>query len=157
MADFILKRRISGDTYHFPAGAFKIYGNGKFYNGFSIGATSGLSVINEDGVLKFSREAAAAQEQTSVILGAVPANSNTSVYVDVAAPISPSSKVIEGLRIGTANLYIDTWSNAKIYQTTGDGDAAHVQAGGEMTIYFQWMESLPAIPDLCSLRAIWLK
>ena len=55
MADFILNRKISLDTYPFPEGAFKIYGGGKFYNGFSIGESSNISVVNKDGVLKFSQ------------------------------------------------------------------------------------------------------
>ena len=36
MADFILNRKISVDKYPFPEGALKIYGDGKFYNGFAI-------------------------------------------------------------------------------------------------------------------------
>ena len=43
MADFILHRKISVDTYPFPEGAFQIYGGGKFYNGFSIGDTTKLN------------------------------------------------------------------------------------------------------------------
>ena len=61
MADFMLHRKISVDKYPFPEGAFKIYGGGKFYNGFAIGALNNLTVVNEDGVLKFSRGAAKAR------------------------------------------------------------------------------------------------
>ena len=46
MADFILNRKIIKiipvEPYPFPTGAFQIYGNGIFYNGFSIGDKSNL-------------------------------------------------------------------------------------------------------------------
>ena len=87
MADFILNRKISVDTYQFPKGAFKIYGSGKFYNGFSIGASNNLTVVNEDGVLKFSRGASEQQEHTKVILGTIPQNNKVSIYIDIASPL----------------------------------------------------------------------
>lgn len=153
MADFMLHRKISVDTYPFPEGAFKIYGDGKFYNGFAIGASNNLTVVNEDGVLKFSRGAAKAQDRTSVILGTIPPNNKASIYVDVAAPLS--QMLNPGLLINNSSLYIARWSEATIYHTTGSSDTKTLQAGGELAIYFQWASDLPAIPNLCSVRAIW--
>ena len=153
MADFILHRKISVDKYQFPEGAFKIYGGGKFYNGFAIGASNNLAVINEDGVLKFSRGAAKAQEKTTVILGTIPKNNKASIYIDVAAPLSQT--VNSGFMINNSTLYNDRWSEVKIYHTTGYGDDKALQAGGSLAIYFQWASDLPAIPNLCSVRALW--
>lgn len=153
MADFMLHRKISVDTYPFPEGAFKIYGDGKFYNGFAIGASNNLTVVNEDGVLKFSRGAAKAQDRTSVILGTIPPNNKASIYVDVAAPLS--QMLNPGLLINNSSLYIARWSEATIYHTTGSSDKKTLQAGGELAIYFQWASDLPAIPNLCSVRALW--
>lgn len=154
MADFILNRKISVDTYPFPDGAFKIYGDGKFYNGFAIGALSKLTVVNEDGVLKFSRGAAGAQDRTSVILGTIPPNNKASIYIDVAAPLS--QMLNPGLLINNSSLYIARWSEAKIYNTNAsESNTKTLQAGGALAIYFQWASDLPAIPNLCSVRAIW--
>lgn len=153
MADFILKRKISVDTYQFPEGAFKIYGSGKFYNGFAIGASNNLTVVNEDGVLKFSRGAAKAQDRTSVILGTIPPNNKASIYIDVAAPLSETMN--SGFLINNSSLYTGKWLEAKVYNTTGYNDATLLQAGGELAIYFQAGSSLSAIPNLCSVRAIW--
>ena len=153
MADFILNRKISVDKYPFPEGAFKIYGSGKFYNGFAIGASNNLTVVNEDGLLKFSRGAAAGQEKTTVILGTIPPNTKQSIYVDVAAPLSTTLN--SGFIINNSTLYNDRWSEVKIYHTTGYGDDKALQAGGALAIYFQWSSSLPAIPNLCSVRALW--
>lgn len=153
MADFMLNRKISVDTYPFPEGAFKIYGDGKFYNGFAIGASNNLTVVNQDGLLKFSRGVAEAQERTSVILGTIPPNNKASIYIDVAAPLS--KMLNPGLLINNSSLYIARWSEAKIYNTTGSSDTETLQAGGALAIYFQWASDLPAIPNLCSVRAIW--
>ena len=153
MADFILSRKISVDKYQFPEGAFKIYGGGKFYNGFAIGASTDLSVVNVDGVLKFSRGAAKAQEKTTVILGNIPPNNKASIYIDVAEPLS--QRLNSGFMINNSTLYNDRWSEAKIYHTTGYGDDKALQAGGELDIYFKSSSDLPAIPNLCSVRAIW--
>ena len=153
MADFILNRKISVDKYPFPEGAFKIYGGGKFYNGFAIGASNNLTVVNEDGLLKFSRGAAKAQENTAVILGTIPPNNKSSIYIDVAAPLSQTLN--SGFQINGSTLYNDRWSEAKIYHTKGYGDDKTLQAGGALAIYFQWASDLPAIPNLCSVRALW--
>ena len=153
MADLILNRKISVDKYQFPEGAFKIYGDGKFYNGFSIGATTNLSVVNVDGVLKFSRGAAKDQEKTTVILGTIPPNTKQSIYVDVAVPLSQT--LTSGFMINNNTLYNDKWSEVKIYHTRGYGDDKAVQAGGALAIYFQSSSDLQAIPNLCSVRAIW--
>lgn len=153
MADFMLHRKISVDKYPFPEGAFKIYGGGKFYNGFAIGALSNLSVINADGVLKFSRGAAEAQERTSVILGTIPPNNKESIYIDIATPLSQSLNSI--FMINGSTLYNDKWIEVKIYHTRGYGDTQALQAGGELGIYFQSSSDLPAIPNLCSVRALW--
>ena len=157
MADFILNRKISVDTYPFPTGAFKIYGDGKFYNGFAIGATTNLSVVNEDGVLKFSRGAAAAQDETTLILGSIPPNTKQSIYVDVAVPASLNGGG-PGLKINKTSIYIGKWTEAKIYNTRGgpdDSNTKTLQAGGVLGIAFQSGSDLPAIPNLCSVRALW--
>lgn len=153
MADFILNRKISVDTYPFPDGAFKIYGDGKFYNGFAIGALSKLTVVNEDGVLKFSRLAAEAQERTSVILGTIPQNNKASLYIDVAAPLSQTMN--SNPQINNSSLFTGKWTEAKIYNTKGSSDTNDLQAGGELSIYFQAGSALSAIPNLCSVRALW--
>ena len=158
MADFILHRKISVDTYPFPEGAFKIYGGGKFYNGFAIGASTKLSVVNEDGVLKFSRDAAKANEHTKVILGTIPKNTKQRIYVDVAvaAPSSPYMPIY--FEINSHRMYIGTWTVARIYNTSGGSDDPHtiaLQSGGVLTLDFTTADALPAIPNLCSVRAIW--
>ena len=154
MADFILNRKISVDKYQFPDGAFKIYGSGKFYNGFAIGASNNLTVVNEDGVLKFSRGAAGEQDHTTVILVTVPKNTKQSIYVDVAVPLSQTMN--NGFKINNSSMYIQRWTESKIYNTNGGGsDTKTLQAGGTLAIYFQWADALPAIPNLCSVRAIW--
>jgi len=155
MADFILNRKISVDTYPFPKGAFKIYGGGKFYNGFAIGALNKLTVVNEDGFLKFSRGAAAAQEETTVILGTIPPNTKQSIYVDVAVPFS-----LQGggpwIMINNSHIYIPKWVSAEIYHTTAGGsDTNDLQAGGVLGISFQSGSDLPAIPNFGSVRALW--
>ena len=153
MADFMLHRKISVDKYPFPEGAFKIYGGGKFYNGFAIGALNKLTVVNEDGVLKFSRGAAEAQERTSVILGTIPPNNKASIYIDVAAPLSQTMN--SNLKINNSGLFTGKWLEATIYNTKGSSDTQTLQAGGELSIYFQAGSALSAIPNLCSVRAIW--
>lgn len=153
MADFMLHRKISVDTYPFPEGAFKIYGGGKFYNGFAIGALNKLTVVNEDGVLKFSQGATKAQEKTTVILGTIPPNNKSSIYIDIATPLSQTLN--SGFLINGSTLYNARWSEAKIYHTTGYSDTKTLQAGGALAIYFQWASDLPAIPNLCSVRALW--
>ena len=153
MANFILNRKISVDKYQFPAGAFKIYGDGKFYNGFAIGALDKLTVVNEEGVLKFSRGAAESQYKTSVILGNIPPNNKASIYIDVAAPLSETMN--SAFLINNSGLYTEKWLEAKVYNTTGYNDTTLLQAGGELAIYFQAGSPLSAIPNLCSVRAIW--
>ena len=156
MADFMLHRKISVDKYPFPEGAFKIYGGGKFYNGFAIGASNNLSVVNEDGVLKFSRGAAGEQEHTTVILGTIPPNTKQSIYVDVAVPWSQNILMNVLFRINNSSMYIARWTEAKIYNTNGGGsDTNTLQAGGVLSIDFTTASALSAIPNLCSVRALW--
>ena len=156
MADFILHRKISVYTYPFPEGAFKIYGGGKFYNGFAIGASNNLTVVNEDGVLKFSRGAAAEQENTDVILGNVPPNTKQSIYVDVAVPFPQNIMMNVWFKINNTSMYITRWTEAKIYNTNGGGsDTKTLQAGGVLSLDFTTAPALSAIPNLCSVRAIW--
>ena len=153
MADFILHRKISVDTYPFPAGAFQIYGGGKFYNGFSIGEAFKLSVVNTDGVLKFSRAAAWRQETTSVILGTIPQNNKVSIYIDIASPLP--NNVSGSFKIGDSILITDDpWSTAKIYHT-GSGETQKLQAGGLLSLNFMSPNVAEAIPNLCEVRALW--
>lgn len=157
MADFMLHRKISVDTYPFPEGAFKIYGDGKFYNGFAIGASNNLTVVNQDGVLKFSRGAAGEQEHTTVILGTMPKNNKLSIYVDVAVPLSETMMNI-WFKINDTSIYIARWTEEKIYNTrggSGDSNTKTLQAGGVLAIDFTTAPALQAIPNLCSVRAIW--
>lgn len=157
MADFMLHRKISVDTYPFPEGAFKIYGGGKFYNGFAIGASNKLTVVNEDGVLKFSRGAAESQENTTVILGTIPPNTKKSIYVDIAVPVSQPLMNI-WIKINNSSIYMPRWTEAKIYNTRGGSDDSNtktLQAGGVVSIAFGTVDTLPAIPNLCSVRALW--
>lgn len=159
MADFILNRKkISVDTYQFPKGAFKIYGSGKFYNGFSIGASNNLTVVNEDGVLKFSRGASEGQEHTTVILGTVPKNTKQRIYVDVAKAVEASTRLAIYVKINNNSMFIGPWTEVKIYNTDGGPDnpiTNMIQAGGVLAIDFMKTSALPAIPNLCSVRAIW--
>ena len=158
MADFILHRKISVDTYPFPEGAFQIYGGGKFYNGFAIGASTKLSVVNEDGVLKFSRDAAKANEHTKVILGTIPKNTKQRIYVDVAVAVTVSAYLPIYIEINDKRMFIGTWKKVNIYSTSGGSDdpnTSALQAGGVLSLDFQAPDALPAIPNLCSVRAIW--
>ena len=153
MADFILHRKISVDTYPFPEGAFKIYGGGKFYNGFSIGDTFKLSVVNEDGVLKFSRQNAWKEENTPVNLGTIPQNNKVSIYIDIASPLP--NNVSGSFKIGSSTLITaEPWTTAKIYHTESS-DTQKLQAGGALSINFQSPTTVPAIPKLCEVRALW--
>ena len=160
MADFILhrNRKITVvDPYPFPEkGAFPIYGNGKFYNGFSLGNRSNLSVVNRDGVLKFSRGAANAKEETSVILGTIPKNNyKTTIYIDIASPLSqPMTYYGFKIKDNTLSTY-DAWTTAKI-TNTDVRNQEKVKAGGLLSIYFKSNNALPQIPDLLAVRAIWL-
>lgn len=153
MADFILHRKISVDTYPFPKGAFQIYGGGKFYNGFSIGDTFKLSVVNENGVLKFSRENAWRQEDTSVILGTIPQNNKVSIYIDIASPLPHN--VSGSFKIGSSALITDEpWTTEQIYHT-GSSETQKLQAGGVLSINFVSPTTVEAIPNLCEVRALW--
>lgn len=153
MADF-MKRRISTDSYQFPAGAFKIYGGGKFYNGFAIGATTKLSVVNEDGLLKLSKDATEALNWIRLFLGTLPPNNKTSMYIDIAKPVNYT--VTCNLEINDNSLYTPIWNKPIIYHSTGDGDTDTLQAGGELSIGFTMpLQALPEVPDFCSIRAIW--
>ena len=159
MADFILHRKIiTVDPYPFPEGAFQIYGGGRFYNGFSIGASNNLTVVNEDGVLKFSRGAAKANEHTTVILGTIPKNTKQCIYVDVAVAVAVSKYLPIYFEINDHRMFIGTWKEVNIYSTSGGSDdpnTSALQAGGVLSLDFQAPEALPAIPNLCSVRAIW--
>lgn len=153
MADFILHRKLSVDTYPFPTGAFQIYGGGKFYNGFAIGDTTKLSVVNKDGVLKFSRENAWRQENTSVILGTIPQNNKVSIYIDIASPLPQN--VSGSFKIGSSALITDEpWTMTKIYHT-GSSETQKLQAGGVLSINFVSPTTVEAIPNLCEVRALW--
>lgn len=153
MADFILHRKISVDTYPFPEGAFQIYGGGKFYNGFSIGDVFKLSVVNEDGVLKFSRDYAWTNENTYVTLGTIPQNNKVSIYIDIASPLPQN--VSGSFRIGDSSLITsDPWTTAKIYPTESS-ETQKLQAGGVLAIDFASPTTLVEIPNLCEVRAIW--
>ena len=155
MADFMLNRKISIDKYQFPEGAFKIYGGGKFYNGFAIGASNNLSVVNEDGVLKFSRGAAESQENTTVILGTIPPNTKKSIYVDIAVPGSQPLMNI-WIKINDSGIYMPRWTAVEIYHTSdSESNTRTLQAGGVVSIAFGTADTLPAIPNLCSVRALW--
>ena len=157
MADFILNRKISVDTYppyEFPNGAFPIYGNGKFYNGFSIGDRSNLSVVNKDGVLKFSRGAASAKEETKVILGTIKKNNKTTIYIDIASPLSQSMDSAFKIKDNELHTY-DAWTTARI-TNTDVRNLSKVQAGGVLSIYFKSTTALPEIPNLLAVRALWL-
>ena len=153
MSDFILHRKISVDTYPFPEGAFQIYGGGKFYNGFSIGDTFKLSVVNEDGVLKFSRQNAWRQENTYVNLGTIPQNNKVSIYIDIASPLPQN--VSGSFKIGSSALITDDpWTTAQIYHT-GSSETEKLQAGGVLSLNFVSPTTVEAIPNLCEVRAIW--
>ena len=159
MADFILNRKIiTVDSYPFPEGAFQIYGSGRFYNGFSIGASNNLTVVNKDGVLKFSRGAAAAQEHTTVILGNIPKNTKQRIYVDVAEAVTVSAYLPIYFEINDHRMFTGTWKEVNIYNTSGGSDDPNtmaLQAGGVLSLDFTTADALPAIPNLCSVRAIW--
>ena len=158
MADFMLHRKISVDKYPFPEGAFKIYGSGKFYNGFSIGDSNNLTVVNEDGVLQFSRGAPGEQEHTTVNLGTIPTNTKQSIYVDVAVPWSQNIMMNVWFKINDTSIYIARWTEAKIYNTrggSGDSNTKTLQAGGVLAIDFTTAPALQEIPNLCSVRALW--
>lgn len=159
MADFMLHRKISSvDKYPFPEDAFKIYGGGKFYNGFAIGASNKLTVVNQDGLLKFSREAAAKQEHTKVILGTIPKNTKQRICVDVAKAVTISEYLPIYIEINDKSMFIGTWKEVNIYRTSGGSDdpnTSALQAGGVLAIDFTTANALPAIPNLCSVRAIW--
>lgn len=158
MADFILHRKIIKtipvEPYPFPNGAFQIYGNGIFYNGFSIGDRNNLSVVNRDGVLKFSRWAANAEEETTVILGTIPENAKESIIINIASPLSQNMSSY--FKIGDSILRTnDTWTRERITNT----DTRYkqmVQAGGVLSICFKSTTALPAIPNLLAVRAIWI-
>lgn len=158
MANFILNRKIvTVDPYPFPKGAFQIYGNGRFYNGFSIGDTSNLSVVNKDGVLKFSRGASIANEVTSVILGTIPKNNKDSIYIDIASPLS-QSMTYNGFKIGSSAIStINEWTTVGITNTRPGSYTNKIQAGGVLAIYFKNGAALPAIPELLAVRALWAK
>ena len=158
MADFILNRKIiTVEPYPFPEGAFQIYGGGRFYNGFSIGDTSNLSVVNKGGVLKFSRGASKQNEETAVILGTLPKNKKDSIYIDIASPLS-QSMTYNGFKIGSSTLStIKAWTSAEITNTRPGSYTQKVQSGGVLAIYFKSSTALPEIPDLLAVRALWVK
>ena len=159
MADFILHRNTAVYTYHpypFPEYAIQIYGNGKFYNGFSIGDTSNLTVVNRNGVLKFSRGAASEYEETSVILGTIPKNTKNSIYIDIASPLSQT--MTSYFKIGNKRVYTkNEWTTAQItYTRVVAQNLDIVRPGGVLSICFEYKNALPAIPNLLAVRALWL-
>lgn len=160
MADFMLHRKlsVSVDEYPFPEGALQIYGSGKFYNGFAIGDSNNLTVVNQDGVLKFSRGAAVSHEHTKVILGTIPKNNKLRISVDVAEAVTVSTYLPIYFEINDKRLFSGTWKEVNIYNTSGgpgDSNSTALQAGGVLALDFTSSDALPAIPNLCSVRAIW--
>ena len=157
MADFILHRKISSvDPYQFPEYAIPIYGNGRFYDGFSIGDTSNLTVVNRDGVLKFSRGASNEYAETSVILGTIPKNKKNSIYIDIASPLSQSMTTYFKVRNNLLYTY-DAWTTAQITWTRVVAQNLDIlRPGGVLSICFQSKTALPEIPNLLSVRALWL-
>ena len=160
MSDFILNRNrkiITVDPYPFPEGAFQIYGNSRFYNGFSIGDTSSnLSVVNRDGVLKFSKGASKQHEEASVILGTMPKNNNSFIYIDIASPLSQSMNYNHFKVGGNAIPSEGAWTTAQITKT----ESRYLQKlrnGGVLSIFFMYGPALPATTDLFAVRAIWVK
>ena len=158
MADFILHREIIKtipvEPYPFPNGAFQIYGNGRFYNGFSIGDRNNLSVVNRDGVLKFSRGAANAQEETAGILGTIPENTKESIIINIASPLSQN--MAASFKIGDSRLPNNEAWTRKMITNTDTRYKNMVQAGGVLSIYFKSTTALPAIRNLLELQAIWI-
>ena len=158
MADFILHRKtikiIPVEPYPFPNGAIQIYGNGRFYNGFSIGDRSNLSVVNRDGVLKFSRGAANAEEETSVILGTIPVNTKESIIINIASPLSQN--MTASFKIGNSRLPNNEPWTRKTITNTDTRYKRMVQDGGVLSIYFKSTTALPAIHNLLELQAIWI-
>ncbi len=158
MADFILNRKIIKtipvEPYPFPNGAFPIYGNGIFYNGFSIGDRNNLSVVNRGGVLKFSRWASKAGEETTVILGTIPENTEDAIIINIA---SPTPRDISGyFKIGDSIVRTnDGWTSERITNTEYRYTQM-VQAGGVLSICFKSTTALPAIHDLLAVRALWI-
>ena len=151
MADF-MKRKISTDSYEFPEGALKIYGGGKFYNGFSIAETQRLTVVNENGLLKFSREALGGNVGSNIIFGNIPQNSKKVICADVVTPLSQlQTNVYINNRIVGGNM---NWSIAGIRRTSDWGSAA-VQAGGEFRITFIYYQALPEM--MWTVRALWIE
>lgn len=153
MADF-MKRNIITDSYEFPEGALKIYGGGKFYNGFSIAETQRLTVVNEDGLLKFSREALGGNVGSNIIFGIIPPNSNKVICADVVTPLSQLQ----------TNVYINNvilgpnmnWGIAGIRRTPDSPSyASQVQAGGEFRIEFIYYQALPEM--MWTVRALWIE
>ena len=160
MADFILNRNRKiyvVEPYPFPQGAFQIYGNGRFYNGFSIGDASNLTVVNKDGLLKISRGAASGNNETSVILGTIKKNGKKSIYIDIASPLSQPITYY-GFKMGDDHLStIGAWTTAGITNTKITAMYLEIiKAGGVLRIYFKTGNTLPAIPDLLAVRAIWI-
>ena len=113
-----------------------------------------MSVVNKDGVLKFSREKTPwLEETTSVILGSIPQNNKVSIYIDIASPLP--NNVSGSFKIGKSALITDEpWATAKIYHTNSSG-TQNLQAGGVLSINFLSPEVAEAIPNLCEVRALW--
>lgn len=151
MADF-MKRKISTDPYQFPEGALKIYGGGKFYNGFSIAETQRLTVVNEDGLLKFSREALGGNVGSNVIFGNIPPNGKKVICADVVTPLSQlQTNVYINDQILGPNM---NWGIAGIRRTP-EHAASQVQAGGEFRITFIYYQALPEM--MWTVRALWIE
>lgn len=160
MADFILNRNrniITVDPYPFPEGVFQIYGNGRFYNGFSIGDTSSnLSVVNRDGLLKFSHVGWNSGQSKSVILGTMPKNNNSFIYIDIASPLSQSMNYNYFEVGGNALPSEGAWTTAQITRTESRY-SQRLKNGGVLSIFFKTSTALPATPDLFAVRAIWVQ
>lgn len=153
MADF-MKRNIITDSYEFPEGALKIYGSGKFYNGFSIAETQRLTVVNEDGLLKFSREALGGNVSSNIIYGIIPQNNKKVICADVVTPLTQlltNVYINDQILISSMN-----WSITGIRRTSeSQFDVTQVQAGGEFRLEFIYYQALPEM--MWTVRALWIE
>lgn len=153
MADF-MKRKIITDSYEFPEGALKIYGGGKFYNGFSIAETQRLTVVNKDGLLKFSREALGGNVESNIIFGTIPPNNKKVICADVVIPLSQlQTNVYINDQILGPNM---NWGITGVRRTSeSQYFVTQVQAGGKFRIKFIYYQALPEM--MWAVQALWIE